>query len=91
MEHIAALPKVDIYYKQIATIQQKVFFRPVLNLDYLALNYYEKKVPQHCSDLVKHQKESFLDALQKAGHFQYQQTVAQIENNISVTKVQGTD
>jgi hypothetical protein len=29
--------------------------------------------------------------LQKAGHLQYQQTVAQIENNISVTKVQGTD
>jgi hypothetical protein len=34
-------------HKQIATIQQKVFFIPVLNLQYLALSYYEKKVPQH--------------------------------------------
>jgi len=34
-------------HKQIATIQQKVFFIPVLNLQYLALSYYEKKVPRH--------------------------------------------
>lgn len=28
-------------------IQQKVFFIPVLNLQYLAVSYYEKQVPQH--------------------------------------------
>jgi hypothetical protein len=34
-------------HKQIVTTQQKVFFIPLLNLQYLALPYYEKKVPQH--------------------------------------------